>query len=294
MFQWKTNVWFSTLSDVVEMDTVRNTFGSLTESAKTTFGASTGSYVLPIIAATIGIALIVLVIMVVVQIRKISPSQVVKGPLDLFTPKPPVVIDRTTAKSSMNGTYTLAFYLRVDAVPDMRTSATPLFTWPGVWDLNYNAAKEELQWIIKETYDGQSGTLKPDAMTLPNVPLQRWTQVTIAFEGRTFDLYVNGKLIKSHTLNNVPPSANSSITIVPGGIMGQLAYVQLWGRRLTVRETESNYIDTSDSQGRPFLGPDLMNMLSTVQVPNLFCPSGSCTGAQPTATPSQTWEFPYA
>lgn len=276
------------------MDTVRSTFGSLTESAKTTFGANTGSYVLPIIAAVVGIALIAVIVIAVIQIRKTSPTQVLKGPLDLFAPKPPVVIDRATTKQAMTGTYTLAFYLRIDAVPDMRSSATPLFTWPGVWDLNYNAAKEELQWIIKETTDGQTGAIEPEVMMLPNVPLQRWTQVTLAFEGRTFDLYVNGKLVKSHTLTNLPPSANSSITIVPGGIIGQLAYVQLWGRRLTVRETEGNYIDTSDSQGRPFLGPDLLNMLSTVQVPNLFCPSGSCTGTQSTATPSQTWEFPYA
>lgn len=277
------------------MEQVKSTFGALTESAKTTFGTvSQSSYILPIIASIIGVALIVMVIFVVVQLRKTSPSQTLKGPVDLFAPKSPIVVDRATAKKDMSATYTLAYYLRVDAVPDMRTSATPLFTWPGVWDLNYNAATEELQWIVRETYDGQSGVIEPEKISLPKVPLQRWTQITVAFEGRTFDLYVNGKLIKSHTLTNLPPSSSSSIMIVPGGIMGQIAYVQLWPRRLTVSEANSNFLDTSDSQGRPFLGPELLNTLANIQVPNLFCPSGNCSGTQPTATPSQTWEFPYA
>jgi hypothetical protein len=276
------------------MDTARRTFGSLTETAKTTFGTTAGSYVLPMIAGVIGIALIVLVIMTVVQIQSKGPAQLLKGPVDLFAPKSPVVVSRDTTKKYTNGSYTLAFYLRVDAVPDMRASATPLFTWPGVWDLAYNAAKEEMVWTIYETYDGDSMGITTATMTLPGVPLQRWSQVTVAFEGRTFDLYVNGQLIKSHSLKNLPRASTSSITIVPGGIMGQLAYVQLWARRLTVQETASNFTDTSDSQGRPFLGPDLMNSLSNVPVPNLFCPSGGCIGSQPTATPSQTWEFPYA
>ena len=229
-----------------------------------------------------------MLVFVVVQARKQLPATFVKGPIDLFAPKSPLVVDRAATKRDMAGTYTLAFYLRVDAVPDMRTEATPLLTWPGIWNLNYNAAQEELQWIVKQT----RGT--DEKMVLKGVPLQKWTQIAIAFEGRTFDLYVAGKLVKSHTLNNLPPSAVSSITIVPGGVLGQIAYVQLWPRRLTVSEAGGNFIDTSDSQGRPFLGPDFFSTLTDVKLPNLFCPGGNCAGLIPTANPSQTWEFPYA
>jgi hypothetical protein len=273
----------------------KRAFGALTESAKVQFGnTASNSYVLPIIASVIGLALIGLVIYVVIQLRSTKPQQTLMGPVDLFKPKSPVVIDRTATKNAMSGTYTLSFYLRVDAVPDMRSDATPLFTWPGIWDLNYNAANEQLQWVVRQTFDGKNGVIEPEKIHLPNVPLQRWTQITMAFEGRTFDLYVNGKLIKSHTLDNMPPSASSSITIVPGGILGQIAYVQLWSRRLTVSDANGNYLDTSDSQGRPFLGPDFLTTLANIQIPNLFCPSGNCTGSQPTANASQKWEFPYA
>ena len=273
---------------------VGQAFGAITESSRGFVGESATPYVLPIIAAVIGVALIVIIIFVIIEYRKNNPTQLLKGPVDLFAPKPIVLISRDATKRDMTASYTLAFYIRIDAVPDMRVSATPLFTWPGIWNLNYNAAKEELQWVINTTYEGKTGIVEPETLTLPSVPSQRWTQITMAFEGRTFDLYVNGALIKSHTLTNLPTSAASSITIVPGGIMGQLANVQLWPRRLTVSDTNANYSDTSDSQGRPFLGPEFFNALTNMKIPNLFCPSGNCSGSKPAANPSQTWEFPYA
>jgi len=273
----------------------KRAFGALTESAKTTFGSgASSSYVMPAIAAVVGVALIALIVFVAVQMNTGKPKQTLKGPIDLFKPPSPIVISRTATKANMSGTYTLSFYVRVDAVPDMRTAATPLFTWPGIWDLGYNAAQEQMIWTVKQTFDGRNGVIEPETIVLPTVPLQRWTQVTLGFEGRTMDLYVNGKLIKSETLQNLPPSAASSITIVPGGLIGKLAYVQLWARRLPVSEVMSNYLDTSDSQGRPFLGPAFFTALTNISVPNLFCPSGNCAGTQPAANPSQTWEFPYA
>ena len=224
------------------------------------------------------------------------PVKTLKGPVNLFEPPSPVVISRDDTKASMKGSYTLSFYLRADAVPDMRAQATPLFTWPGIWNLDYNAAQQELVWTVRETYSGQAAGVKEmQRVSLPKVPMQRWTQVVLAFEGRTMDLYVNGALIKSDTLRNLPPNAAASITIVPGGIMGEIAYVQLWPRRLTVSEVGTNYTDTSDSQGRPLLGPDLFKAFTSFSIPNLFCSfRNTCGGSQPMAALSQTWEFPYA
>jgi hypothetical protein len=129
---------------------------------------------------------------------------------------------------------------------------------------------------------------------LEKVPQQRWVQIVLAFEGRSVDLYVNGTLAKSDLLRNLPSSANSSITIVPNNVMGKLAYVQLWSRRLPVHEVAANYTDTSDSQGRPFLGPEFLSVFNNLYFPNLFCPNGKCGGTQPTCSQEQRWEFPYA
>jgi hypothetical protein len=263
--------------------------------------APTTQWVLPIVAVIVGIALIIMVIYVIIQVVAKRPALTVMGPLDLYKPKSVAVIDREKTKSSMTGTYTLSFFVRIDAVPDMRSDATPLLAWPGSWDLNYNPAQEELVWVVKQSPVGRSSS--SERVALKGVPLQRWTQVTLGFEGRSMDMYINGDLVRSYSLANVPPYVTSSITIVPGGIMGALAYVQLWPRRLTVSEVAANYIDTADSVGRPYLGPEFVTALTNVKLPNLFMPNGNGTPAcgpddencaTPQASASQMWDFPYA
>jgi hypothetical protein len=252
-------------------------------------------YLIPGVLAIVGIFIVAIIIITIVQLQQSYPAKTLKGPVDLYKPNTPVIVDREATLKNMGGTYTLAYYLKVDAVPDMRSMATPLMTWAGVWNTGYNAANESLIWTFAETKSSaSSGSEGPETVTLPKVALQRWNQITMTFEGRTLDLYVNGVLTKSAILHNMPQVARSSITLVPGGIIGQIAYVQLWPRRLTVADTQANYTDTSDSQGRPYLGPAYFQALETISLPNLFCPSGNCDSTPVTATPSQTWEFPYA
>jgi hypothetical protein len=262
-----------------------------------TFQTVTSSpYLMPVIAGVAILLLIALIVVVALQMSKGRPAKQLVGPVDLFQPPSVVVVDRASAAASMRGSYSLLFYVRVDAVPDMRASATPLLTWPGVWDLDYNAAQDQMVWTFQQTADSPFPA-ETETGVLKSVTSQRWHQIGIVLEGRTMELFLNGELQRAYTLNNVPPSANSSITIVAGGIMGQLAYAQVWSRRLTLNEVAKNYVETSDSQGRPYLGPEMLTVLKGFTMPNLFCPSGVCDGDdanKPTANASQMWEFPYA
>jgi len=250
------------------------------------------SWVVSAIAAIIGIFLIIMIIITVYQMYKSRPAKILLGPLDLFNPKDVILLDRD-GTSAMTGSYTLAFYVKIDSVPDMRAASTPLLTWAGIWNLGYYAAEEQMIWTFGQTTSGQA-ELRPDIVSLPSVPPQRWTQIVMTFEGRTVDLYVNGKLVKAATLMNLPASKRSSLTIASGNILGKLAYLQMWPRRLTVGEVAGNYTDTSDSQGRPYIGPEFLQILNSLSIPNLFCPSGGCTGTPVFAAKSQVWEFPYA
>jgi hypothetical protein len=270
-------------------------FGGLTENVSSTFGSTewSSSYIVPAMVALVAIFIVVIIIFTIFQFSNGRPAKVLWGPIDLFNPSSPVIVDRDTTGRNMTGTYTLSFYTKIDAVPDIRATATPLLTMAGVWKLGYNAAKESMVWSFGQITTGGNALLVDD-VTLSSVPLQRWNQVTMTFEGRSVDLYVNGTLITSSVLANVPTFANSSVTIVPNGVIGKIAYIQVWPRRLTVSEVAGNFTDTSDSQGRPYLGPEVLQTLNAISLPNLFCPSGGCTGSAPIANPSQTWEFPYA
>ena len=189
----------------------------------------------------------------------------------------------------MANTYTLALYFKMDSVPDMRAQDTPVLTWPNVWNLNYKPAQEQLVWIFSQISNSNRAA-EPQKVTVNNIPLQRWNQIVISFEGRTVDIYCNGTINSSTTLNNVPPIPNASITLLPSNIVGEVAYIQLWPRRLTTGEVASNYVETSDSQGRPYLGPDFFKAF---KIPNLFCPNGQCEGVIAQACDGLKWEFPY-
>jgi hypothetical protein len=275
---------------------VRSTASGLFARSQAAFGeARSAGWFLPVLGGLIAVFLIVIVAIAIYQNQKGQAQHLMKGPLDLFEPASNVLADRATTGKLMNGSYTLAFYIRVDAVPDPRTNGVPFLVWPGIWSADYNPAHEELIYGFGQTPDsaGASGSAA-EIVRVRGVPLQRWTQVVMACEGRTIDFYINGRLVQTDTLRNLPPSAVAALSFFKGNMLGQLAFVQLWPRRLTVAEAAANYTDTSDSQGRPNVGPTLLSLINTVQIPNLFCPGGSCAGSQPTASAAQTWEFPYA
>jgi hypothetical protein len=251
-------------------------------------------YILPIIVGVIALILVVIIVIVVYQYKSDRPGYQTLGPLDLFTQESVVIVDSNTTKRLMNGSYTLSYFIKIDAVPDMRNGGTELMGWAGVWNLKYNPANETAIFTFFQTPDHKQDTALEYTVTVPGLPLQRWTQVTLTFAGRSVDIYLNGTLVKSAQLDNVPDSAQSSITHPPNVIMGQIAYIQVWPRRLLVGDVAANYTNTSDSQGRPYLGVGFLSALGGLKIPNLYCPSGNCSETSPTATPSQTWEFPYA
>lgn len=66
---------------------------------------------------------------------------------------------------------------------------------------------------------------------IPNVPLQKWCNFLITSYGRTADLYLDGKLVRTCVLPGVPkiePSA--SVYITPnGGFSGWTSTFKYWG-----------------------------------------------------------------
>lgn len=275
------------------MSTAAQIVGSVfSGSAPAALGGGLGNsqYMMPVLLGFVGLLMVLMIIYIVVQTYKGRPTTTLTGPLDLWAPHSPVIVDRITVRNQMQASYTISVFLKLDVVPDMRSAATPLLTLPGVWALNYDPANESLHLKTQET-----ASTTPQTVRIPGFPMQRWNQLVISLEGRSMDFYINGSLATSAQLENVPPSGSASVTVVPATVMGSAALAQVWPRRLTMSEVTANYASTADSQGRPFLGSSLLAPLQNMpKIPNLFCPGGDCQTATPTASASQTWEFPYA
>jgi len=265
------------------------TFGSVSQVTRD-FTQTTGvPFILPVVGILVVITLLIVGIVIGIQAKAKRPAKTLLGPIDLFIPSSPVIVDKPTVKTTMSNSYTLAMYFKMDSIPDMRAQDTPVLSWPNVWMMNYRPAQEQLSLIFSQVKTS-SKAAEPDTVVANGITLQRWNQIVISFEGRTVDIYCNGALISSTTLDNVPPVPSSSITLIPSNIMGQAAYIQVWPRRLTTGEVAHNYVETSDSQGRPYLQPEFLKVF---KIPNIFCLNGQCDGESVKAGDGLKWEFPY-
>ena len=79
--------------------------------------------------------------------------------------------------------------------------------------------------------------------TLENVPLQAWTNVIMTLNGRSLDLYMDGKLVRTCVLPGVPyvtPGANLDLT-PGGGFYGYTGNLQYINRAINPREAWAIY-----------------------------------------------------
>lgn len=94
-----------------------------------------------------------------------------------------------------------------------------------------------------------------------NVMLAKWNQVTFTIEGRTIDIYLNGKLVKSKLMENVPVSQLGSLVLNNSpDFTGQAGLFQVWPMRRTTTQILENYKRNTDPRGKPLIpdvGPNL-------------------------------------
>ena len=81
-----------------------------------------------------------------------------------------------------------------------------------------------------ESNTEKDGEFVIDKAVLSNIPLQKWVNILITTYGRTMDLYMDGKLVKTTLLRGVPKiDSTAPIVITPGGgFSGWTAQLQFW------------------------------------------------------------------
>ena len=140
---------------------------------------------------------------------------------------------------------------------------------------------EQIQLVYQET------------IPLPNLPFQKWTFVTIAREGRRFDIYYNGKIVTSKRTQHVVDirAAYDTITAGDPNLVGKIALAESLPQKLNQSEVEAKYKATSDTTGQPLLSTPL-NIFD--YLPN--CKDGGCvTGPKMRPTsPLLDWQTQYA
>jgi hypothetical protein len=97
----------------------------------------------------------------------------------------------------------------------------------------------------------QNSAQKTERFTVSDIPIQRWVNIIVTTEGRTVDVYLDGKLVKSHVMANVLKiNKLASIYLTPdGGFSGYLNKFRYYARTMSPREAYEIYAEGSGTEG---------------------------------------------
>ena len=136
-----------------------------------------------------------------------------------------------------------------------------------------------------------------ETLVLPSLPFQKWTMITVAREGRRFDIYYNDRLVLSKRVQYVIASQSATSPIIAGDplLNGNIAHVLISSSKFTARDVANTYINKADTNGEPFLSTD-SNLINTITRMSPFCKDASCINGPviKPASPLMDWQTNYA
>ena len=80
---------------------------------------------------------------------------------------------------------------------------------------------------------------------IDNIPIQKWVNVIVSLYGRTLDIYLDGKLVRTCVIPGVPKvDNNAAITVTPaGGFSGWTSTFKYWSNASNPQEAYNIYKD---------------------------------------------------
>jgi len=84
---------------------------------------------------------------------------------------------------------------------------------------------------------------EPFESIVPNIPLQKWTNLIVSLNNKSLDTYVNGKLVKTSVLPSLPKvDPNASLYLTPrGGFSGYTSRFNYWSDAINPQEAWNVY-----------------------------------------------------
>ena len=105
------------------------------------------------------------------------------------------------------------------------------------------AVENNLQVSILTMSNGNTAGSTPFKCGVDNVPLQQWTNLIICVNGRSLDIYINGKLVRTCVMPGVPAiNPKENIYLNPrGGFSGSTSNFKFWTSALNPQQAWNVY-----------------------------------------------------
>jgi hypothetical protein len=187
-------------------------------------------------AIGITILVIILVIVAIILIKKFTKSQISlsgKQAGNVLT-----TINSSSIPSGVTYNFTYSIWVYIDDWSYNYGSEKVIFTKGDSPKVSLGANENDLNVSMK--LDGGDNTFM---CGLPNVPLQRWTSIIITLNGRSMDLYLNGKLTRTCLLKDVPSiDTTSNLLLTPnGGFSGYTTNFKYWADTVNPQQAWNIY-----------------------------------------------------
>lgn len=110
--------------------------------------------------------------------------------------------------------------------------------------------------ILKVHLPSSTSTLKVDIKTnsdtetinvTNNFPIQKWVHVVVSKQGKIVDVYIDGKLVKSHMLANTGVETTGALT--SGQIQAFMARLKVWKHALNPQTVYDEYMKGNGQTG---------------------------------------------
>lgn len=191
------------------------------------------------IAVIVGFIVIIIIIFILLK-------KYVWTPQISLSDKQPANTTTTISASSIpvgaSYNYTYSIWIYIEDWSYHYGSEKIIFTKGDSPKVALGAIENDLNVYMK--LDGSGNQVSDTFMCgMSNMPLQRWTNIIMTLNGRSMDLYLNGKLTRTCILKGVPNVDNTSdLLLTPnGGFIGYTTNFKYWSDTINPQQAWNIY-----------------------------------------------------
>jgi hypothetical protein len=183
------------------------------------------------------------------QRKKIDKSPIlISNPTDLYKNTTKLTFNKDIIQPSNDGlefTYSMWLYIadwnlnfgswKPIIVKDTNTSSSGDHSVaPGLW---FYPKTNAIHARISTTADDDT----TEGCDISDFPLQKWTHLVYVLKGRSVNMYIDGKLVRSCNLLGIPKVNNAPVIVGSDtkGVFGKISKLQYFNRAVTTYEVEA-------------------------------------------------------
>lgn len=134
---------------------------------------------------------------------------------------------------------------RMTSVSSSTSGSIPGLSGTGPCPLvTLGAVSNNLDIFISTFSNNPNVTASPHKCSIPNIPIQKWVNLLISVYGKTMDVYLDGKLVKTCVLPGIPQVNNdATVYVTPnGGFSGYTSKLQYYANATDPQTAYNIYV----------------------------------------------------